>query len=63
MHLYILYIDTKNIYKEKKKRRKSKKNKLGLKNPKFSAQLPASGGYFLQLNVSKNSIHITIFKR
>ena len=31
------------------------KQEAGFKNPKFSPQLPSSGGYFLQLNVGKKN--------
>ena len=31
-------------------------------NPTFSAQLPSSGVYFLQLNMGKNTVHTTILK-
>ena len=60
-------LDTRNVLPRRPtylyiyiKRRKSKKNnQLALKSPKFSAQLPSSGGYFLQLTIPK--IQVTEF--
>ena len=47
MHLYILYIDTKNIYKEKKKTEKIKEKQAGFKKSQIFGTTACLRGLFL----------------